>query len=164
MLSLRGQQQLWDQITDNQSVRQDPGPDLEGRISNSRQANKLNCRIKAQSVSVLSERERVCFAQLTGLTRLEASIQREAIIKYNTRMIFCTSPWKKRVRAALDLLVERFLNDEFVLLYFYRKLDVPKLLHCVRRTNLNILVIGRKFCWIFNASRPHRQHFVGTKH
>ena len=63
----------------------------------------------------------------------------------------------------MSALSENFLNNEEILEHCYRRINIPKLLSLLMRTSVNILIIGKKECWLVNASTPHPRHFVGTQ-
>ena len=69
----------------------------------------------------------------------------------------------KRLTTCMRHLTDAFLNDEEVLAHAYRKVPVNILLTLLAMTPVNVLAIGKKECWIINASTPHKRHFVGSR-
>ena len=71
--------------------------------------------------------------------------------------------WHSKMQAAMELLVEKILNDERVIIQVYRKLSLPTLLGLIGRCNTNLLIVGKRNSWIVNARTSHRRHYIGTK-
>ena len=97
------------------------------------------------------------------MTRLELSIHEASFEKYDIIRPSFKTLWHKRVIAALEALVQNFLNDEQTIEHCYRQVHIPRLLSLISRTKVNILAIGKKTCWMVNATTPHNRHFVGTQ-
>ena len=102
-------------------------------------------------------------AEGTGLTRLELSIHEDALTKYKMNEPSVKTKFFKRLAACMRHLTDAFLNEEEVLAQAYFKIPINILLHLLAQTPVNVLAIGKKECWIVNASTPHPRHFVGTR-
>ena len=107
--------------------------------------------------------QRLCQAQLTGLTRLEVSIYPDTEGRYNPMLPSVKTLWHLKIQRALDELVAGVLNNTKVLCKTYRRLNVPLLLASLVRSDINVLAIGRRASWIVNARTPDRRRFTGTK-
>ena len=107
--------------------------------------------------------QRLCQAQLTGLTRLEVSIYSDTENRYNPILPGVKTLWHIKMQCALDELAAGVLNNKKVMSKTYRKLNVPMLLASLVRSDINVLAIGRRQSWMINARTPDRWHFTGTK-
>ena len=61
------------------------------------------------------------------------------------------------------MLLAQFMNDSDVRDSCYAQMNVSGLLTRLARTKINICAIGKRHCWMVNASTPHKQHFVGSR-
>ena len=107
--------------------------------------------------------QRLCQAQLTGLTRLEVSIYPDTEDRYNPMLPSVKTLWHIKMQCALDELAAGVLNNKKVMRKTYRKLNLPMLLASLVSSDINVLAIGRRQSWIINARTPDRHHFTGTK-
>ena len=101
--------------------------------------------------------------QNCGVTRLEVSICREALERYDPFQRDFGGHWHVKMCGAMEQLVEQVINKREILELTYRSVSVSKLIIRLANTTYNILAVGKRHSWIINAQTAHRSHFVGTR-
>ena len=72
--------------------------------------------------------KRIQRAKEYGVTRLEISIHRAALLRYQPLQPSVKTRWQYAVPAALSNIVERVLGDAYVIEAAYRKLNISYLI------------------------------------
>lgn len=135
--------------------------DLIGREAHHMVGSRIAVILGSRQV-LTSFMRRIKEAQDDGLTRLEVSITQVALQRYIFANPTVKTCWHTKMQSAMDHLVDRFLNDPRILTYVYRRLSLPTLITLLGKCKDNLLVIGKNYSWIINATTGHGRHFVGT--
>lgn len=101
--------------------------------------------------------------QNQGMTRLELSIHRDSIERYNPWSRTIRKTWDQKICNAMDKLLQSVLNHRKAQNLLSWSVSVSSVISRLTRTENNILAVGRRHSWIINAGTGHKYHFIGTR-